>query len=134
MISRTFKRAAAAAGASVFVVLAGGGAAAVAQGADQPQAKAGHVIDRGADGAPRTLMCPAEESVMSGGYVLSAPHGRVLGDTPADLVESRPTADATGWTVAVRKDLADGRSAAHRTPANLTLYVVCTQGENTPGG
>jgi hypothetical protein len=101
----------------------------VAQGADQPQATPGQVIAGGADGTPRTLLCPPEESVMSGGYVLSAPHGGRLGGTPADLLESRPTADATGWTIAVRKDLADGR-----TEADLTLYVVCTQGENTPGG
>ena len=134
MISRTLKRAAAAAGASVLVVLAGGGATAVAQGAGEPQAMPGHVIKEGADGSPRTLLCPPEESVLSGGYALSAPRDHRLGGVPADLLESRPTADATGWTIAVRKDLASDGLTAARVPADLMLYVVCTQGENTPGG
>ncbi|WP_327287197.1 hypothetical protein [Streptomyces sp. NBC_01198] len=137
MISRTLKRAAAAVGTSVLVVMAGGGTTAVAQTTVQPQAVQGGVIRGGADGSPRTLMCPPEENVLSGGFALSAPRGRTLGHTSADLVESRPTPDATGWTVAVRKDLArDARSRpGHRgTAADLTLFVVCTQGENTPGG
>lgn len=135
MISRTLKRAAVAMGTSVLVVVAGG-ATAVAQTTVQPQAVPGGVIRGGADGSPRTLMCPPEENVLSGGFALSAPQGRTLGHAPADLVESRPTEDATGWIVTVRKDLAPaGRSRpAHGTPADLTLYVVCTQGENTPGG
>ncbi|MFG1811216.1 hypothetical protein [Streptomyces sp. NPDC049040] len=137
MISRTLTRAAAAVSTSVLVVMVGGGATAVAQNGVQPQAVPGSVIKAGADGSPRTLMCPPEESVLSGGFVLSAPQGRHLGRAAADLVESRPTEDATGWIIAVRKNLAPaahGRSAAHGTPADLTLYVVCTQGENTPGG
>lgn len=137
MISRTLKRAAAAAGTSVLVVTAGSGATAVAQTTVQPQAVRGGLIKGGADGSRHTLMCPPEENALSGGFSLSAPEGRRLGHVPADLTESRPTEDATGWVVTVRKDLApDGRSrpSAHGGPADLTLYVVCTQGENTPGG
>ena len=137
MISRTLKRAAAAVGASVLAVTVGSGATAAAQGTVQPQAVSGSVIRGGADGSPRTLMCPAEENVLSGGFALSAPGGRTLGHIPADLLESRPTEDATGWTVTVRKDLAPakpGRPVTHVVPADLTLFVVCTQGENTPGG
>lgn len=126
MSSRTLKRAAAAVG--VLVALAGGTGTAMASGTVQPQAVPGSVIKGGADGTPRTLMCPPEENVLSGGYVLSAPAGHTLGTAPADLLETRPTADATGWTIAVRKHLENG------APADLRLYVVCTQGENTPGG
>lgn len=137
MISRTLNRAAAAVGISMLVVTAGGGATAVAQTTVQPQAVQGAVIKGGADGTPRTLMCPPEENVLSGGFALSAPEGRRLGHVPADLVESRPTEDATGWVVAVRKDLTpEGRDRhpGHAGPADLTVWVVCTQGENTPGG
>ncbi|WUH89269.1 hypothetical protein OG900_03350 [Streptomyces sp. NBC_00433] len=137
MISRTLKRAAAAVGTSVLVVMAGGGATAVAQTTVQPQAVQGSVIRGGADGTPRTLMCPPEENVLSGGFAISAPQGGVLGHGAADLLESRPTPDATGWVVTVRKNLAPaerGRPGAHVAPADLTLFVVCTQGENTPGG
>lgn len=128
MSSRTLKRAAAAVGVSLLVVMAGGTATATAAGTVQPQAVPGSVIKGGADGSPRTLMCPPEENVLSGGYVLSAPSGHTLGPAPADLLETRPTADATGWTIAVHKQLENG------APADLRLYVVCTQGENTPGG
>ena len=128
MSSRTLKRAAATVGVSVLVALAGGTGTATASGTVQPQAVPGSVIKGGANGSPRTLMCPPEENVLSGGYVLSAPSGHALSPLPADLVETRPTADATGWTIAVRKQLENG------TPADLRLYVVCTQGENTPGG
>lgn len=137
MISKTLRRAAAAAGTSVLVVTLGGGTTAVAQTTVQPQAVTGSVIKGGADGIPRTLMCPPEENVLSGGFALSAPGGRSLGHVPSDLLVSRPTPDATGWVVAVHKTLAPdtrGRPAGHSDPADLTLYVVCTQGENTPGG
>src|SRR5690348_10003232 len=99
VISTTLKRAAATAGISMLAVTAGGGATAVAQTTVQPQAVQGGVIKGGADGTPRTLMCPPEENVLSGGFTLSAPDGRLLGHVPADLVESRPTADATGWVI-----------------------------------
>ncbi|NUS14496.1 MAG: hypothetical protein HOY69_24380 [Streptomyces sp.] len=137
MFSRTLNRAAAAVGISMLVVTAGGGATAVAQTTVQPQAVQGGVVRGGADGSPRTLMCPPEENVLSGGFTLSAPEGRRLGAVPADLVESHPTVDATGWVIAVRKGLApDGRDrhADHGDPADLTIWLVCTQGENTPGG
>jgi hypothetical protein len=137
VISTTLKRAAATAGISMLAVTAGGGATAVAQTTVQPQAVQGGVIKGGADGTPRTLMCPPEENVLSGGFALSAPDGRLLGHVPADLVESRPTEDATGWVVTVRKDLIPegrGRHKGRIDPADLTLWVVCTQGENTPGG
>jgi hypothetical protein len=137
--SRTLKRAAAAVGVTVLVVMAGGSATAASQGTVQPQTVPGGVIKGGADGTPRTLMCPPEENVMSGGFALSAGAGHKLGPVPADLLESRPTADATGWTVTVRKYLQPerhGKSAAHGhgAPADLRVYLVCTQGENTPGG
>jgi hypothetical protein len=139
VISRTLKRAAAAMGTSALVVMTCGAATAAAQTTVQPQAVQGGVIKGGADGTPRTLMCPPEENVLSGGYALTAPDGRTLGRRPADVLESRPTPDATGWVVTVRKDLAPtgrGRHPARHTtaPADLTLFVVCTQGENTPGG
>lgn len=138
MISRTLRRAATVMGTSVLVAMACGAAPAAAQTTVQPQAVPGDVIKGGADGTPQTLMCPPEELVLSGGYTLTAPDGRTLGHVPADVLETRPTADATGWIVAVRKDLAPtGRGhhrGAHGTPADLTLYVVCTQGESTPGG
>lgn len=128
MSSRTLKRAAEAVGVTLLVVMAGGTATATAQGTVQPQAVPGNVVKGGADGSPRTLMCPPEENVMSGGFALSAGPGHTLSSVPADLLESRPTADATGWTIAVRKHVENG------APADLRLYLVCTQGENTPGG
>ena len=128
MSSRTLKRAAATVGVSLLVVMAGGAGTATASGTVQPQAVPGAVIKGGADGSPRTLMCPPEENVMSGGYVLSAAPGHTLSTVPADLLETRPTADATGWIIAVHKSVENG------SPADLRLYVVCTQGENTPGG
>ena len=99
----------------------------------QPRAVTGPTLPEGADGNEHTLMCPPDESVLGGGYALSAPAGRYLSATPADLLSSRPTADATGWTVAVRKELVptEGRGGG---PADLTLQLVCTEGEVTPGG
>lgn len=141
MINRTFKRAAAAVGVSVLVVMACGSATAATRDGVQPQAVPGDVIKGGADGSPRTLMCPPEESVMGGGFSVSAGPGRTLDPVPADLLESRPTADADGWIVSVRKHLAPTGPSTGRPvvrpqpdPADLTLYAVCTQGENTPGG
>ncbi|WP_152648837.1 hypothetical protein [Streptacidiphilus anmyonensis] len=98
----------------------------------QPQAVTGKLISKGADGTEQTLMCPPEESVLGGGYSVSAPTGHTLDATPADVLSDRPTDDATGWIVAVRKHLsATGGTAA---PADLTLQIVCTEGESTPGG
>lgn len=138
MISRTLTRAATVVGTSVLVAMACGAAPAAAQTTVQPQAVPGPVVKGGADGTPRTLMCPPEELVLSGGYTLTAPDSRTLGHVPADVLETRPTADATGWIVAVRKDLAPLGGGYHRgsgaDPADLRLFVVCTQGESTPGG
>lgn len=133
MISRTRNRVAAALGAAVLAVMADGSATAAPQNTVQPQAVPGDVIERGADGSPRTLMCPPEENAMGGGYRVLAGQGRRLDFTPADVLENHPNADATGWTVAVRKYVA---VLGHNRglPADLVVYVVCTQGENTPEG
>lgn len=145
---------AAALAAAALAGTACGTAAAATMGTVQPQTVPGPVIHGGADGTPRTVMCPAEENAMGGGFTVSAPDGRQLDGDPSDVLQSRPTADATGWIVSVRKNLAadNGRPGhdpvfpggprrpAHLAqhegadPADLTVYVVCTQGENTPGG
>jgi hypothetical protein len=135
VISRTRNRAAVAAGAAVLAYLAGGSATAAPQDTVQPQAVPGGVIAGGADGTPRTLMCPPEENAMGGGFTVSAAPGRRLDSTPADILENHPTADATGWIVSVRKStVAADRGHHSAQAADLTVYVVCTQGENTPGG
>ncbi|MEY9943026.1 hypothetical protein [Kitasatospora sp. GAS1066B] len=96
----------------------------------QPHTVSGEVIKNGADGTERTLMCPPEENVMGGGFSVSPGAGRHLESTPADVLTSRPTADATGWIVAVRKqDLSAAGNGAE--PADLTLQVVCTEGESS---
>lgn len=71
-----------------------------------PRTVTGVTLLEGADGNEHTLMCPPDENVLSGGYTLSAPAGRSLSSAPADLLSTRPTEDATGWTVAVLKTLA----------------------------
>ncbi|WP_328913400.1 MULTISPECIES: hypothetical protein [unclassified Streptomyces] len=134
MISRTHYRVAAAVGAAVLVAVTANSAVSAPQNAVQPQAVTGNLIVKGADGAPRTLMCPPEENAMGGGFSVSPGAGRHFESTPSDVLASRPTADATGWTVAVRKLVKPVDRHHHAEPANLTLYVVCTQGENTPGG
>lgn len=98
-----------------------------------PQAVSGPTINRGADGVERTLMCPPEENALGGGFTVSAPAGRELDLVPGDVLTSRSTADATGWIVAVRKGLRRVAGGAP-DPADLTLQVVCTEGEVTPGG
>lgn len=100
---------AAAVAAAALVGTASGAAVAVPQDSMQgtvtPVAVTGPVIHGGADGKEHTLMCPPDENAMGGGFKLSGRDGRELGDTPSDVLESRPTDDATGWIVAVRKDL-----------------------------
>ncbi|MDH6109303.1 hypothetical protein P3T36_000075 [Kitasatospora sp. MAP12-15] len=131
---RTAAVAAALATALLTVGTAGAtSAAAATRGAVQPQTVTGDVIPNGADGSQHTLMCPPEESVLSGGYALTAQPGHTLAPLPADLLESRPNADASGWIVSVRK-FQQSEDHKRYEPANLTLYVACTQGENTPGG
>jgi hypothetical protein len=121
-------------GAAALVAVTAGSATAAPGNAVQPQTVTGTVISGGADGTPRTLMCPPEENALGGGFSVSAPPGSTLSHVPADVLQSRPTPDATGWIIAVRKDLASRRSAHGGAPADLTPYVVCTQGENTPNG
>jgi hypothetical protein len=117
------------AGVLLSTALCAGGASADAPVTFKPQTLTGPLIPHGADGRERTLMCPDEEGVLSGGYVISAGRGERLGEEPADLLESRPTGDADGWILAVRKREAPGGGWA-----DLTLYIVCTQGASTPGG
>ncbi|WP_035850891.1 hypothetical protein [Kitasatospora azatica] len=132
MISTTRFGMAAAAGAALLLVVTGSSAAAGSKRM-QPHAIIGDVVKNGADGIERTLPCPPDENVMGGGFTVSAEPGRQLDATPADVLTSRPTVDATGWIVAVHKRvLATGNHAAE--PADLTIQVVCTEGEITPGG
>ncbi len=118
-------------------LLAAAAAAAPAQAAAvhadfTPRAVIGANLARGADGAEHTLMCPPEENVLGGGFTVSAPAGRTLAEPASDLITSRPTADATGWIVAVRKSL---EPTAHEAaiPADLSIQAVCTEGEVSPG-
>ncbi|MEE4544425.1 hypothetical protein V2S66_20905 [Streptomyces sp. V4-01] len=134
MISRTRNHMAVAAGVAVLAFLAGGSATAAPQNTVQPQAVPGGVIAGGADGAPRTLLCPPEENAMGGGFAVSAPHGGQLDATPTDVLENHPNADSTGWVVSVRKNATVGQGHQRLQAADLTVYVVCTQGENTPSG
>jgi hypothetical protein len=97
----------------------------------QSRVTTGPTISHGADGTEQTLMCPPEENVLSGGFTVSAPSSRTLDAEPGDVLTSRPTADATGWIVAVNKSLRPASDAA--APADITLYVVCTEGETSPG-
>lgn len=99
----------------------------------QPHAITGAVISHGADGAEHTLMCPPDENVLGGGFTLSTQPGRHLSHTPSDVLANRPTDDATGWTVAVSKSTFR-HQGGHAEPADLTLQIVCTEGETTPGG
>ena len=111
-------------------LLAAIAAATPAHADSQSRATAGPTISHGVDGTEQTLMCPPDENVLGGGFTVSAPSGRTLGAEPGDVLTSRPTPDATGWIVAVKKSL---RPASHGGPADLTLYVVCTEGETAPG-
>jgi hypothetical protein len=106
--------------------------AAVVRADFQPHAVTGATLERGADGAEHTFMCPPDENVLGGGFTVSAPAGRALDPAPADVLTTRPTADATGWIVAVRKSLRPAAGAG--APADLTVQLVCTEGETTPGG
>lgn len=81
-----------------------------------PRTVTGVTLLEGADGNEHTLMCPPDENVLSGGYTLSAPAGRSLSSAPADLLSTRPTEDATGWTVAVLKTLAPAGARAPTRP------------------
>jgi hypothetical protein len=118
---------------ALLAAAVGAPAYAAVLGADfHPQAVSGSTVSRGADGAEHMLMCPPDENVLGGGFTVSAPAGRELEAAPGDVLTSRSTADATGWIVAVKKSLRPVAGVAE--PADLTVQVVCTEGEVTPGG
>lgn len=96
---------------------------------------AGQVIAGGADGRPHELFCPAPQSAFSGGFAISASEGSSLAPEPADVLESRPNDNATGWIVTVRKEQIRGRASRHpRTaPADLVIHLECTEGMPTHG-
>ncbi|WP_042369444.1 hypothetical protein [Streptacidiphilus neutrinimicus] len=130
-------RAALAAAATALLLLTSGGGAQAAgtpgtPRAMQPHAVIGRLIPGGADGTEHSLMCPPDENVLGGGFTVSAPPGRQLAPTPDDVLSSRPTADATGWTVAVDKATLARHNEATE-PADLTLQIVCTEGQTAPG-
>ncbi|WP_370062357.1 hypothetical protein [Streptacidiphilus sp. MAP5-3] len=134
MISTPGRAVAAAAGAALLVLVLTTSAGATSPRRDfQPHAITGAVIKNGANGAEQTLMCPPDENVLGGGFTVSAQPGRHLDATPTDVLASRPTTDATGWIVAVHKSTLPTQGSAAE-PADLTLQVVCTEGETTPGG
>lgn len=118
--------------AAAAALLAGAALAAPARADSQSRTTTGPTIAQGANGSEQTLMCPPDENVLGGGFTVSAPAGRALAAEPGDVLASRPDPDATGWTVAVRKSLAAAPHAAP-APADLTVYVVCTEGETSPG-
>lgn len=107
----------------------------------------GQVIPGGADGQPHELFCPAPQSAYSGGFAISAGEGARLAPEPADVIESHPNANATGWVVTVRKhqirtghpehadnpDSPDHREHPHMEPADLVIHLTCTEGMPTHG-
>ncbi|MGW2250596.1 hypothetical protein ACWCXH_10380 [Kitasatospora sp. NPDC001660] len=117
--------------AGVVVLAATSGSAAATPSPLAPQAVAGPTIQGGADGKPHELLCPPDESVYGGGFSVTPGENRRLDRHPTDVLESRPNDDATGWIVAVRKDDCppEGGKGEPR-PANLTIRIVCTDGEN----
>ncbi|WP_033221776.1 hypothetical protein [Kitasatospora phosalacinea] len=118
--------------AGFAVLAAAGGGAAATTTYHSPQAVTGPTIQGGADGLPHELLCPPDESVYSGGFSVTPGENRTLDRQPTDVLENRPNEDATGWIVAVRRDdcpPAKGADGEHRH-ANLTLHVVCTDGQN----
>ncbi|WP_042381848.1 hypothetical protein [Streptacidiphilus melanogenes] len=133
MITNPSRAALTAAAAALLVLAAAAdGQAADARRSMQPHAVTGVLIPGGADGTEHSLMCPPDENVLGGGFTVSAPPGRHLAPTPDDVLSSRPTADATGWTVAVAKTTLPQRGEAAE-PADLTLQIVCTEGQTAPG-
>ncbi|GAA2090618.1 hypothetical protein GCM10009759_14290 [Kitasatospora saccharophila] len=129
MPSRTTIAMAAAAGVAVLVATSG--SAAADPSLLPPQAVTGPTVQGGADGMPHELLCPSDESIYSGGFSITPGENRQLSRWPADVLESRPNDDATGWIVTVRKDDCppEGVEGGSR-PANLTIRIVCTDGQN----
>lgn len=110
----------------------------------------GQVIPGGADGQPHELFCPAPQSAYSGGFAISASEGAHLAPEPADVIESHPNANATGWIVTVRKhqirsgqpehpdhsgnpEHPERRANPHVEPADLVIHLTCTEGTPTHG-
>jgi hypothetical protein len=132
-MSRVARLTLAAAGALLAGAVSNPAYAAAVHADFQPHAVVGATISHGADGVEQTLLCPPDENVLSGGFTVSAPSGRMLGSVPADVLTSRPTADTTGWIVAVGKSLRPTARGGATSPADLTIQAVCTEGEVTPG-
>ncbi|MBT2477527.1 hypothetical protein [Streptomyces sp. ISL-94] len=116
--------------ASATVILFGSPGAEAAAGVaahQPPQTVVGPLIPGGADGSPHLVRCPPMQSVYSGGFTITADPGRELSESPADLLESRPNENATGWVIAVRKGQTRGRDGRHGArPANLRITIVCS--------
>ncbi|MFB7666940.1 hypothetical protein ACFC1R_23825 [Kitasatospora sp. NPDC056138] len=124
------KRIVMAAAAGVFVLAATSGSAAATPSMLAPHAVAGDTIQGGADGKPHELLCPPDENVYGGGFSVTPSANRRLDERPTDVLESRPNDDATGWIVAVRKsDCPPDGQHGDSKPANLTIHIVCTEGE-----
>ncbi|MCZ4123526.1 hypothetical protein [Streptomyces sp. H39-S7] len=136
--TRTGTRAAVAAVAGAAALLGPAATQATALSLEPPQTLhvAGQVIPGGADGRPHELFCPAPQSAFSGGFAISASKGSSLARESADILESRPNDDATGWIVTVRKQQirpgADPKHP-HTGPADLVIHLACTEGMPTHG-
>ncbi|RPE39655.1 hypothetical protein EDD90_2668 [Streptomyces sp. Ag109_O5-1] len=119
--------------AALFGAAATAPAVAVSDPPQPPQHIAGELIRGGADGRPHQVFCPAMQHVYGGGFEITAPRGTRLGPEPTDVLADRPNDNATGWIVAVHKDLArrkgsrDGGPGMHEPgPADLTIHLVCS--------
>ncbi|MFF3110365.1 hypothetical protein ACFVSN_14325 [Kitasatospora sp. NPDC057904] len=115
----------------VVVLAATSGSAAATTSILAPQSVTGPTLRGGADGKPHELLCPPDESVYGGGFSITPGENRRLDRQTTDVLENRPNDDATGWIVAVRKDDCppEGQKGEPR-PADLTIRIVCTDGEN----
>ncbi|GAA2262856.1 MULTISPECIES: hypothetical protein [Kitasatospora] len=125
----------AAAATAALLAATSGGAAATTRATVQPHTVTGDVIEGGADGKPHLLLCPPEENAFGGGFSVTPGAGRRLDRQPTDVLEDHPNDNGSGWIVAVRKyDCPPEGVEGRPRPANLTIRVVCTEGENTPSG
>jgi hypothetical protein len=120
------------AAAALLVAATGSGAAASTHRQIEPHAVTGDLVKGGADGSERDLFCPDGEHVMGGGFTVTASSGYHLVGEATDVITSRPSADATAWVVEVRK-LQQPNGGGDKKPADLTLRIVCAQGEMPPG-
>ncbi|MFC8722360.1 hypothetical protein [Kitasatospora sp. NPDC057198] len=121
------------AAAAAFATVACGSAAASPRAGQPPHAVTGPVISGGADGTPHLLQCPPGEWAYGGGFDISPAPGGSLDPVPADVLENRPNDNGSAWIVTVRKnDCPDGTGRVR--PADLTVHVVCTEGQDGPHG